>query len=48
VDEANIKKQKIAFVAPLVSAIIGAKVNENVSFNLGGEVRELEILSIMY
>jgi len=48
VDEANIKKQKIAFVAPLVSAIIGAKVNENVSFNLGGEVRELEILSITY
>lgn len=48
VDEANIKKQKIAFVAPLVSAIIGAKVNENVSFSLGGEVRKLEILSITY
>jgi transcription elongation factor GreB len=48
VDEANIKKQKIAFVAPLVTAIIGATTNETVSFILGGEVRELMILSISY
>ncbi len=48
VDEANIKKQKIAFVAPIARAVTGKKVGETVDFKLGTEIRKLEILEIHY
>ena len=48
VDEANIKKKKIAFVAPLARAITGKKVGELAEFKLGDELRKLKILSINY
>ena len=48
VDEAEIKKNKIAFVAPIAVAITGHKVGEVVDFKLGNETRKLEILSIEY
>ncbi|GAA4323252.1 hypothetical protein GCM10023115_51840 [Pontixanthobacter gangjinensis] len=48
VDEADIKKQKIAFVAPISRAITGKKIGEQVDFKLGSEVRKLKILSIKY
>ncbi|MFV8225857.1 GreA/GreB family elongation factor [Christiangramia aquimixticola] len=48
VDEADIKKKKIAFVAPIARAITGYKVGEVVEFNLGGEVRKLRITEIFY
>ncbi|MBW2963050.1 GreA/GreB family elongation factor [Mesonia aestuariivivens] len=48
VDEANIKKQKIAFVAPLAKAITGKSVYEEVNFKLGEESRSVEILEINY
>lgn len=48
VDEADIKKMKIAFVAPIAKAITGAKVGDEVDFKLGNEVRKLEILEINY
>jgi len=48
VDEANIANRKIAFVAPIASALTGHKVDELVPFKLGGEQRMLEILNIEY
>jgi transcription elongation factor GreB len=48
VDEANVKKQKIAFVAPIARAVTGKKVGDKVDFKLGEETRKLEILKITY
>ena len=48
VDEADVKKQKIAFVAPIVKSIIGKKINDITEFNLGNETRKLEIVEIKY
>lgn len=48
VDEADIKKQKIAFVAPIAKAVTGKKAGEETDFNLGGEVRKLRIIKISY
>ncbi|WP_298526048.1 GreA/GreB family elongation factor [uncultured Christiangramia sp.] len=48
VDEANIKKQKIAFVAPIARAVTGKKVGETVDFKLGDEIRKLKVLEISY
>jgi len=48
VDEANIKKQKIAFVAPIARAVTGKKVGETVDFKLGDEIRKLTVLEISY
>lgn len=48
VDEADVKQQKIAFIAPIARAVIGKKVGETATFNLNGEVRLLKIISISY
>lgn len=48
VDEADVKKQKIAFVAPIARAVTGKKVGETANFKLGEETRKLEILEISY
>lgn len=48
VDEANVKKQKIAFVAPIAKAVTGKRVGDKVDFKLGEETRKLEILKITY
>ena len=48
VDEADIKRKKIAFVAPIAKAITGKKVGEEVNFRLGDELRKLKILKISY
>ena len=48
VDEANLKMQKIAFVAPIARAVTGKKVGETVNFKLGNEIRKLEVLEIKY
>ncbi len=48
VDEADIKKKKIAFVAPVAKAITGKKVGETIEFSLGPEKRNLKILNIRY
>ena len=48
VDEADIKKNKIAFVAPIAKAVTGKKVGEETDFKLGNEVRKLKILKISY
>ncbi|PRX49838.1 GreA/GreB family elongation factor [Salegentibacter salegens] len=48
VDEADVKKQKIAFVAPIAKAVTGKKVSDKIDFKLGEETRKLEILKITY
>ncbi len=48
VDEADVKQQKIAFIAPIARAVIGKKAGETAEFILNGEVRLLEVLSINY
>ncbi len=48
VDEANINKKKIAFVAPIARAITGKKQGEIAEFKLGGELRKLKVLKIEY
>jgi len=48
VDEADIKQQKIAFVAPLAKAITGKANGDQINFRLGQESRKIEILSIDY
>ncbi|SDR80303.1 GreA/GreB family elongation factor [Gramella sp. MAR_2010_147] len=48
VDEANIKKKKIAFVAPIAKAVTGKKVGEEINFTLGAETRKLKVLAISY
>lgn len=46
VDEANTKQRKIAFIAPIVKAMIGKKVNDEVTPEMGGERRKIKIIKI--
>ncbi len=48
VDEADVKQQKIAFVAPIAKVITGGKVGDLIDFQLGSELRKIEIMSIVY
>lgn len=48
VDEANVKKQKIAFVAPIARAVTGKRKGEIAEFKMGNEIRHLEVLDISY
>lgn len=48
VDEADIKQQKIAFLAPLAKALTGKKVGETTEVAMAGELQKLEILTISY
>ncbi len=48
VDEADLKQQKIGFVAPIAVALTGHKVGDEVNFKLGNETRKLQIVSILY
>ena len=48
VDEADVKKEKIAFTAPIAKALIGKKKVEKSDFKLGKEKRSIEVLGIQY
>lgn len=48
VDEADIANKKIAFVAPIAVAITGHKEGDEISFNLGGEKRMVQVVAIRY
>ena len=48
VDEADVKQQKIAFVAPLARATMGKGVGEEYELQLGSEIRRLKVLGIGY
>lgn len=48
VDEADIKKGKAAFVAPLVKAMYGKRVGDDADFELGDRKLKLKIKSLSY
>lgn len=48
VDEADIKKKKVAFVAPIARALTGKKAGELLEFKLGNELRKFKVLKIDY
>lgn len=48
VDEANIKENKIAFVAPLAKALTGKRIGEKAEVFMAGKLQKLEIISITY
>lgn len=48
VDEADLKKQKIAFVAPLARAAMGKKEGEEFELKLAEEQRKLKVIKISY
>lgn len=48
IDEADVRKNKIAFTAPLARAVTGKKTGESIQFNLGGKMTELTIMKISY
>lgn len=48
VDEADIKENKIAFVAPMAKVFNGKAVNDTISFERGGKKSNLKITSISY
>ncbi|HET8754225.1 MAG TPA: GreA/GreB family elongation factor, partial [Salinimicrobium sp.] len=48
VDEANVKQQKIAFIAPIARAVTGKMEGETAELNLGGETRIFRIQKVTY
>lgn len=48
VDEADVKKQKIAFTAPVARCLIGKKTGETAVFKRGSENQLLKITAIKY
>jgi transcription elongation factor GreB len=48
IDEASVKDKKIAFTAPIARALIGKKVDETTTFQLGNEEKKLTIKNIAY
>lgn len=48
VDEADVAKKKIAFVAPIAVALTGSKTGDVVNFNMGEDKRMLQVIGIEY
>ncbi|AWH74991.1 transcription elongation factor GreA [Dokdonia sp. Dokd-P16] len=48
VDEASVKDKKIAFTAPIAKALIGKRIDETTTFQLGNKERKLTIKNIVY
>jgi len=48
VDEADIKQNKIAFVAPISRGLTGKKVGDSTVVFIGGKNQQIEILEISY
>ena len=48
VDEADAKDRKVAFTAPIASAITGKRVNEPATLRLGSKEQQVKILEIKY
>lgn len=48
VDEADVRKQKIAFIAPVARAVNGKRKGETAVLQLGAEQRSFEVLEISY
>jgi transcription elongation factor GreA len=47
-DEADIKEGRISVSSPIARALIGKQVEDVISFNAPGGLREFEILSVAY
>lgn len=48
VDQADVKKQMIAFIAPLARAVNGKRKGDKTELRLGNEIRALMVLEILY
>lgn len=48
IDEADIRKKKIAFVAPIARVLTGKRIGDEAVFSLGAEKQDLEIIKIKY
>lgn len=48
VDEASVAAGKVAFVAPIARAVIGAKVGQTIKLRMGREEETMEVVSISY
>lgn len=48
VDEADVKKKKIGFIAPIAKALTGTQAGDNTEFKLGAETRKIQVLSVTY
>lgn len=48
VDEADVKKEKIAFTAPIAKALISMQKGESSDFQLGKEKRSIEVIEFQY
>ena len=48
VDEADIAKRKIAFVAPIAVALNGHQVKDVIPFKMGTDTRTIELINISY
>lgn len=48
VDQADVKKQMIAFIAPLARAVNGKRKGETTELQLGNEQRSFKVLEISY
>jgi len=46
VDEADVKEGRIAFIAPIAKAVMGSRETDLVSFQIGGDVEELEVVEV--
>ncbi|WP_266205233.1 GreA/GreB family elongation factor [Pontibacter kalidii] len=48
VDEADVSAGKVAFVAPIARAVVGAKAGETVSLKLGRNEELVEVVRVVY
>ncbi|RYU79310.1 GreA/GreB family elongation factor [Hymenobacter persicinus] len=48
VDEASVAAGKVAFVAPIARAVLGARLGQRVTLRLGPKEEEVEVVGIIY
>lgn len=48
VDEASLAEGKVAFVAPIARAVIGARVGKRIKLRMGREEETMEVVAISY
>lgn len=48
VDEASVPEGKVAFVAPIARAVIGARAGQTVKLRMGRDEETMEVVSISY
>ena len=48
VDEANLKERRVSYLSPLAQAMLGKRVGEEVTLELGAERRRFEVVALSY